>query len=267
MNTASAVIVAAGNGLRMGSQTKKRFMKLNGRPMLAWAIDAFERTDEIGEIIVVVSGEDMDFCKREVLGNNCFSKVKCLAPGGRDRQTSVFNGVMASNPSNGIVVIHDGVRPLVEQRIILDGIAAAKKYGASCTAVPVTDTIKASCAAVPVTDTIKMPGATTPVTDTIKMSAQAQGIATEYDCDCIIESTIDRGNLWSAQTPQCFEKGLLLKALKRSEETGARGTDDAYLVEMIGHEVAIVMGSYENIKITTPIDFEIAEIILKRREK
>jgi 2-C-methyl-D-erythritol 4-phosphate cytidylyltransferase len=131
----------------------------------------------------------------------------------------------AVDPKYDIVAIHDGVRPLIEPRIITAGIRAAAEHGASCVAVPVTDTIKA----------------TGPV---------------------FIENTVSRENLWAAQTPQCFKKRIIEDAFKDAERLGHKCSDDSSLVEMAAGKVAIVMGSYENIKITTPTDVIVAESIL-----
>ena len=335
-NTTSAIIVAAGCGTRMRTPpevsvgavnadpagnlafnltntptltpTKKQFLTLCGKPVLTWTIEAFDRCPEIGEIVVVVAAEDLEYCRSAVLDANRFSKVKCLIKGGVDRQASVFNGVMASDPKFGIIAVHDGVRPLIEAHIIAEAIAAAIRYGASCVAVPITDTIKSTtignakksmihdettrCATYSTINNdannaigsainnatgnaiIAVTGdAINDATgDVINGATYRTSEGKETDvlgCSArFIKNTIDRSEAWAAQTPQCFDRNVLLNALKMSEESGIRCSDDASLVEMTGEcELAVIMGSYENIKITTPIDLTIAECIIRMRKR
>ena len=233
MSRVSAVIVAAGSGSRFDTDLKKQFVDICGKPTLTWTVEAFLLCSYIDEVVVVVATEDVEFCKREVLNLEYSSKPVRVVSGGIDRQESVYNGVMAVTPETEIVAIHDGVRPLIKPRIIGECVEAAVRRGASCAAVPVTNTIK-----------------------------RVRG----NDDNFIITETVDRSALWEAQTPQCFRLDIILKALAVAEKSGYRGTDDAALVEMLGENVAIVMGSYENIKITTPIDIELAKRILSGKQ-
>ena len=229
MNRVSVVIVSAGNGTRMQSETKKQFLPLNGMPVLAWTIQVFEAMPEIHEIILIVHETDIRYCQENIVAANRFRKISKVFSGGADRQSSVIHGVMAVDETTDIVVIHDGVRPFIDDVTIRTGIQVAAVFGASCIAVPVTETIKV-----------------------VK--------------DGIVTGTVDRSTLWAAQTPQIFKKEILFSAIEAAEKDGFKGTDDASLAERIGAEVAIVPGSYDNIKITTAKDIEIAKGILQRRQ-
>jgi 2-C-methyl-D-erythritol 4-phosphate cytidylyltransferase len=225
---ASAVIVAAGNGLRLGARIKKQFVPLGGEPVLTRTLRAFGRTESVGEIILVVARDDMEYCERDIVRSAEIPKTVKIVPGGRNRQESVFMGVMSADAAYGIVAVHDGVRPFIEPDAIRAGIEAAAAAGASCVAVPVTDTIKVASGG-------------------------------------YIERTLDRGSLWAAQTPQTFRKDILIRALLAARQAGYEATDDASLAELVGVRAMIVPGSSDNIKITTPNDLDIANEILNRR--
>ncbi|KXG75129.1 2-C-methyl-D-erythritol 4-phosphate cytidylyltransferase 1 [Fervidicola ferrireducens] len=220
----AAVIAAGGRGRRMNSTLSKQFLMLKGRPILYYTLNTFESLQEIDEIILVVGSSDIIYAQREILQPYRFRKVK-LVEGGKERQDSVYNGLRSCSPQTDIVVIHDGVRPFVTRKIILDSIEAAKKYRAVGVGVPVKDTIK--------------------VVD--------KGF---------ILNTPDRKTLWAIQTPQTFEYSLILKAHEEARKSGFYGTDDTVLVERLGFPVRMIEGAYENIKITTPEDMIVAEAFL-----
>jgi 2-C-methyl-D-erythritol 4-phosphate cytidylyltransferase len=220
----AAVIAAGGRGRRMNSTLSKQFLMLKGRPILYYTLNTFESLQEIDEIILVVGSSDIIYAQREILMPYRFRKVK-LVEGGKERQDSVYNGLRSCSPQTDIVVIHDGVRPFVTRKIILDSIEAAKKYRAVGVGVPVKDTIK--------------------VVD--------KGF---------ILNTPDRKTLWAIQTPQTFEYSLILKAHEEARKSGFYGTDDTVLVERLGFPVRMIEGAYENIKITTPEDMIVAEAFL-----
>jgi 2-C-methyl-D-erythritol 4-phosphate cytidylyltransferase len=213
----AAIIAAGGSGKRMGQ--RKQFLPLAGKSVLEWTISAFKNASSISEIILVVSPDDLE--RAENLG------VKITA-GGAERQDSVKNGLKLISSDFDIIVIHDGVRPLITADIIEKSIKEAKEFGACIVGVPVKDTIK------------------------------------RVGDDLFIEGTVDRDALWQAQTPQAFKYEIITRALKKAKGKG-KATDDAKLVEDLGIKVKMVMGSYENIKITTPEDLVIAEAILRRR--
>lgn len=221
----SAVIVAAGRGTRMNMDCNKQYVEVSGIPVLVRTLKVFQDCRSIDEIILVVNGQDFVYCKQNIVEDYGFSKVKALVAGGKERQESVFNGLKEVDEDCGIVLIHDGARPFVDEQILLDNIAVAESLGAACTAVPVKDTVKVS------------------------------------DPDGFITQTLDRSTLWSVQTPQSFQYKIVMEAHRRAVNEGFSGTDDAVLVERMGIKTRLVMGSYRNIKITTQEDLSMAEAI------
>jgi 2-C-methyl-D-erythritol 4-phosphate cytidylyltransferase len=224
----SAIIAAAGKSTRMNAGIGKQYMMLAGKPVLAHTIEAFEKIKLISEIIVVIGREDDSSFEDYILSRFKFSKISAVVHGGSDRQASVYNGMQAVSEESAVVCIHDGARPLVTPEIILNTITAAYETGAACTGVPVKDTIK------------------------------------KTGSDDIIEKTLDRSRLWSIQTPQTFKKEIIEKAHEIAAEEGFSGTDDSVLVERLGYPVRMIMGSYKNIKITTPEDLIFAESVLTK---
>jgi 2-C-methyl-D-erythritol 4-phosphate cytidylyltransferase len=223
----SAVIVAAGKGTRMKLDINKQYVHINGEPVLARALKAFEMCPAIDEIILVVNSQEIVYCKQNIADLFGFQKLKAITAGGEQRQNSVYNGLKEISGRCDIVLVHDGARPFVDERTINDCIDAAARYGAACAAVPVKDTIKTG------------------------------------DADSFICDTLDRNSLWSIQTPQAFNFELLKNAHEAAAEDGFMGTDDAVLAERGGKPVKLVMGSYFNIKITTREDLIIAEAIAR----
>ena len=224
----SAVIVSAGNSTRMGG-INKQFLELDGAPVIANTIGIFQRCQMIDEIIVVTRESDIDEIAKLVEKYD-FSKVSNIVPGGKTRQLSVYEGVIATSNIADLVVIHDGARPLVTLNVIEETIKIAAEYGAAATGVKVKDTVK--------------------VVD---------------DNDNIID-TPDRAYMRFIQTPQVFDKKLYLDAVNIVENS-KDFTDDCMLIEAFGKTVKYVDGDYENIKITTPEDIELAENYLNRRRK
>lgn len=222
----SAIIVAGGKGKRMGQKISKQYIRIGEKEIIARTIEVFQKSKCIDDIVLVVPESDSDFCKRDIVNKYKFTKVKHVILGGRERQESVYNGLKYCNDETELVLIHDGVRPFVDDDIIKKSIEAARKIGA-CTA------------AVPVKDTIKVIG--------------EDGLSVE---------TPERSRLWAIQTPQTFKYELILEAHERAKKEGFNGTDDTMLVEHIGHKVGVIMGSYTNIKITTKEDIAFAEAIL-----
>lgn len=221
----SALIPAAGRGERMGGEVKKPFLLLNDKPIIVHTLSRFQRCDLIDEIIPIVSAEDVDRTWR-IVRKYEFTKVTKVVSGGETRQRSVYNGLRTLGEKTDVVVIHDGVRPFVTDEIIRGCVERAFKAGAAIAAVPVKDTIK------------------------------------EVSPEGIVLHTLERSRLWAIQTPQVFRKKLILKAHELALERGIEATDDAALVEMMGGKVHVVMGSYENIKITTPEDLILARTLL-----
>jgi 2-C-methyl-D-erythritol 4-phosphate cytidylyltransferase len=220
----SAIIVAAGEGQRMGG-VDKMFAPINGCPALARVLNVFQKCKKIDYIVIVMGAKNIDSCRKLVKAEG-WSKVKDIVVGGKRRQDSVAEGLKRVKDADW-VVIHDGARPLVTTDLIERGLAAAKATGAAVAAVPVTDTIK------------------------------------EVQKDEIVSQTLSRQNLRAVQTPQVFRRDIIEKAYKNVVEDV---TDDAALVEKAGYKVKLYMGSYVNIKITTPDDLALGEALLKKHE-
>jgi 2-C-methyl-D-erythritol 4-phosphate cytidylyltransferase len=224
-----ALVPAAGYFRRMGQ--KKEFLSLGDRPVLAHVLQVLESYPRICDIILIIDRRNLKFCQNEIVRRRKFSKVRELVIGGPRRQDSVYNGLVRVRGDCDIVLIQDGDRPFLTEDMIANSIEEAIKYGACIYAVPAVDTVK--------------------------LAQKGKGFVAE---------TLERAKLWLAQTPQTFKYGLILDAHKRAHEDKFEATDDASLVERMGHRVKIIEGSYENIKITTPQDLALAELILKRRE-
>lgn len=225
-----AVVVAAGKGERMGASIGKQFVLLSGRPILAHTLDIFDKAHVIDEIVLVLSRDDQTYFKENVLTGLTLNTPLTTVAGGASRQASVYNGLARISADTDVVAIHDGVRPLVTNRLIDETVNTAKKNGAAIPSLPVTDTIKR----------INRKG--------------------------VIEKTIARSKLHTAQTPQAFQLSVIKKAHIQARENGYAGTDDAQLVEEVGLPVAVVQGSPDNIKITTPRDLFLAEAIIENRK-
>ncbi len=224
----AAIIPAAGNGTRMGLATPKQFHELAGMPMLIHTLRVFEKVAEIGLIVLAAPAEHCawvkDMVDRFQLGRPA-GDIKVVS-GGRLRQDSV-RACLASLPSEiDLVVVHDGARPLVTPETIKACIQEARQSGAAVAAIPVKDTLKTVSAAKK------------------------------------IIKTIERDELWQAQTPQAVRLSLLKKAYAAADKDGFIGTDEAALLEHIGRPVTVVEGSERNIKITRPDDLLLAEAIL-----
>ncbi|HQO78536.1 MAG TPA: 2-C-methyl-D-erythritol 4-phosphate cytidylyltransferase [Thermodesulfobacteriota bacterium] len=222
-----AIILAAGRGVRLGHEQAKAFVPVLGKPLLAWTLLIFESIVRIRSVVTVVPPGLEDLCRSEIVQAFHLVKTQVVA-GGKERQDSLQSGFGLLPESCELVVVHDGARPLVTPLIVGHVLDAARKHGAALAAVPVKDTVKEA----------------------------AQGM---------VERTLDRSRLWLAQTPQAYHYRILKEALEAARSTGITATDDAALVERLGKTVAVVSGSYENIKVTTPEDVWMAEYILRKR--
>ena len=220
------VIVAAGTGSRMNMGINKQFIKLEGKEIIAYTIEKFYNNSNIEDIVVVVKEDQSEFFKKEILDKYNFKNVK-IAYGGKERQDSVYNGLKLLDEKCDVVLIHDGARPFVSDKIIDKSIEEAKEHKAIVVGVPVKDTIKV------------------------------------IDNDKNIVDTPNRSVLWAVQTPQTFDYNILIDAYKDAFKNKFYGTDDAMLVERIGYKVKMLEGSYNNIKITTQEDLNIGSQILR----
>ncbi|RLB90835.1 MAG: 2-C-methyl-D-erythritol 4-phosphate cytidylyltransferase [Deltaproteobacteria bacterium] len=226
-NKIAAIIVAAGHGERMRSAQRKQYMMLRKHPVLAHTMSAFEKCDIIEEIFLVVPPGDEVFCQKQIVDPIRPRKPVCLVSGGASRQESVFNGLKATEGRFDLVVIHDGVRPLVKVEKIVRCVEMAEKYGACILALPASDTVKT---------------------------------VDEFDRVVV---TMKRDTLRMIQTPQAFYYNLILGAHMAAQSENYVGTDDAELVEMCGEVIKTIPGDPCNIKVTTLDDLKIAEALLE----
>jgi len=226
-----AVVPAGGAGKRMGSDTPKQFLMLGGVPMLLHSLRALERAPDVAEVVLVVPKPEQGRVLTEVVERYGLKKVLKVVPGGATRQESVHHGLSEVGEDAEIVVVHDAVRAFVTEDLIERSIEAARGHGGAVVAVLMKDTPK------------------------------------QVGPDGLVQKTLNRAELWLAQTPQTFRRALIMEAYRKAEVDHVHGTDDAALVERLGHRVAVVEGSWENIKITTPEDLILAEAILAARKK
>lgn len=229
----TAIVLAAGRGSRMNSGVRKQYMQIDGRPVLYYALRAFEDSF-VDEIILVTADEEIAYCKKEIVEAYGFRKIKQIVAGGRERYHSVYNGLCAAK-AEGCVLIHDGARPFLTKEVLERARENLRHHAACAAAVPSKDTVKIA------------------------------------DRDGYVKETPDRASVWNMQTPQCFAYELAMQAYRKlmEDEEALRGrrtavTDDAMVIEYFSTErVKLFEGSYYNIKITTPEDMGLAEIYLK----
>ena len=223
-----AIVLAAGKGSRMKSDIPKQFLEIDGKPVLYYSLKAME--DSFIDEVILVTGESLiSYCREEIVDKYDFSKVKKVVAGGAERYLSVYQGLLACEDAD-YVYIHDGARPFISQKILDDARSSVEQYRACVAGMPVKDTIKIA------------------------------------DQDGFAVQTPQRNFVWQVQTPQVFEYSVVRQAydsLLAMEDMPAV-TDDAMVVEtMTDVSVKMFAASYENIKITTPEDLEIAEIFVR----
>ncbi len=241
---AAAIILAAGRGTRIGGDTPKQFIEIEGFPLIYFSLKAF--SDSFAdEIILVCPEDDIRYCSEEIVDKYGFTKVRTIVPGGSERYHSVYNGLKAlrcnaegdlRDPCD-IVFIHDGARPFVSEDIIERTFTVASEEGAAVAAVPAKDTIRL---------------------------ADAEGYP---------DKTLERGMVWQMQTPQTFDFYTIYEAYSRLIENegallgkGVSVTDDAMVLELYSQKHArLVMGDHRNIKVTTPEDLEMARALVAMR--
>ena len=224
----TAIIVTAGKGKRFGSE-KKNYIDLAGMPVIARTIKAFEDSWAVDSIVLVVSKGDITACKNDIVKKYGFQKINKIVEGGKERQDSVKKGFdVIDAPDDSVVLIHDGGRPLVTPELIENVIQEVIKTGAAISGVPVKDTIK------------------------------------EVEND-VVKRTVPRETLISVQTPQGFKKEILEKSYDNAKDKNIIATDESMLVEVAGFQVTTVLGSYENLKVTTPEDLTFAESIIIKK--
>lgn len=220
----TVIILAAGKGKRMNSNINKQYIEINNKPILVYTLEKFQESECIDEIVLVVGKEDIEYVEKEIKNKYCFEKINYVVEGGVERQDSVYEGIKKVSNDTDIILIHDGARPFVS-------ISNIRKL---VNEIPIH---KACILGVKVKDTIKM-----------------------VDNDGYIVNTPDRKNLYAAQTPQGFLKDIIEKAYEIGINENKFFTDDSMLVEeYLNTKVKVVEGSYENIKITTKEDIDIAK--------
>lgn len=229
--TTAAIVLAAGKGSRMHMDIQKQYATILGKPVIAYTLDAFEAS-QVDDIILVVGEGEIPFAREQIVDYFGYTKVSQIVTGGKERYESVYKGLCAAKDST-YALIHDGARAFITPELIAQCIRDVIAYDACVMAVPVKDTIK--------------------IVDEEQYSV----------------STPDRKVMWQMQTPQCFRLPEIREAYRRMLESGDNTmTDDAMVMEKYGsRRVKMTMGSYENIKLTTPGDFILGEAILKNMNK
>jgi 2-C-methyl-D-erythritol 4-phosphate cytidylyltransferase len=247
----TAIVPAAGLGKRFGQGSSKPFQTLGNKPLVAWVFETLESINEIAEILPVFKKDDMALgC--ELLEKFKFSKVKRIAPGGKERQNSVYSALNLIDKETDVVLIHDGVRPLVEREIIERTIRELLIPSVPPLAKGGEGGFYGVVVGVPLKDTIK------------EVMCQVSGVRRKGE-EIIVKKTLNRSVLWAIQTPQVFKYSVLMTAYRKAMDERFYSTDDSAIVERYGGRVKVIMGSYSNIKITTPEDIDIAELLLRKR--
>jgi 2-C-methyl-D-erythritol 4-phosphate cytidylyltransferase len=221
---ASAIIVAAGSGVRLGSNLPKAFVKIAGRTMLSHSLATVRQINSIEELVITVPEGFENAARAEVAAAGLSIPVK-ITVGGIERQDSVRIAIELTSAESDLVIVHDAARPLATAEVFEACLTAASRAGAAIAAIPVSDTLKRVA-------------------------------------DSTITATIARAGLWQAQTPQAFRRAALVAAHQRAVREKIAATDDADLVERTGSRVEVVEASTTNIKITTPADLAIVEAII-----
>lgn len=229
-----ALIVAGGKGVRMGGNTPKQYLPLQGRPVLSHTLEPFLLCESVDALILAVPGKDFRFVEKDILKSLRINKKLFLVPGGESRQESVANGLERIREEGAdksdLVAVHDGVRPLISKKRIEAVIRIANLTGAAILGVAALDTMK-------------------------KVNEKAE-----------ISETLERSRIFHAQTPQVFNWEIIVHAYAHAKEKGITGTDDAFLVEKTGQTVTLVPGDRTNIKITQPDDLLLADFFLSSRQ-
>jgi 2-C-methyl-D-erythritol 4-phosphate cytidylyltransferase len=226
----AAIVPAAGESRRMGGKIRKPFLTLQGVPILAVTLKNLMECSQIEAFFVCIRIQDKELCYQEVLPHLPSEKRVEWVEGGARRQDSVYNALLRVDANVDLVMIHDAVRPFVSSRMLKAAIRETSRWGATAFGLPAKETIKA------------------------------------VDEKGWVVRTIERDTLWNIQTPQTFERSLLQRAYQEAYENGLGGTDDASLVERTGRRVKVLLGSPENIKVTTPEDLLLAANILSTRD-
>jgi 2-C-methyl-D-erythritol 4-phosphate cytidylyltransferase len=223
-----AIIPAAGVGVRMGTETPKQFLALEGVPIMVHTLRKFAAADPVNAMFLGLRPEDLERARKEIEREH-FSKPLKLLEGGVTRQETVSRALAEAPATTEVVVVHDAVRPFISPEMIQQIIEAARKNGAAIFGIPSVDTVK-------------------------QIERQ------------IVLGTVPRERIVLAQTPQAFRYEILKEAVKRAEADEFNGTDESSLVERLGYEVTVLMGSERNIKITNPWDLPLARLYIAQEQ-
>ncbi|HPD34366.1 MAG TPA: 2-C-methyl-D-erythritol 4-phosphate cytidylyltransferase [Candidatus Kapabacteria bacterium] len=225
------IIPAGGKGERFGSETPKQFIDLKGKPVIVHTIENFNEIDDVKSIVIAVHSEWFTFTK-ELVQSYKLEKVKDIVVGGKERQDSIYNALHSKATLDAdIVLIHDSVRPFISQQSIKKIITAADDFGAVILGTTPKDPVK------------------------------------EIDYKGEVIRTLQRGKLSISQTPQAFWRDIIMNSYEKAREVNYVGADSSQLVEFAGYKVSVIEGEDTNIKITTPLDLKIAELILEEKTK
>ena len=236
MSRIVAILPAAGLGTRMGAETPKQFLELDGVPIVIWSLRRIASCDLITEIIVATRADEVARLEERISTERFKQKVRVLR-GGDSRQDSVARALEQVSNDTEIVLVHDAVRPFVTSEQIARVIEEARRCKAAILGIPAMDTVKE-----------------------VKRASLPEDVA-------LITATIPRERIVLAQTPQAFATGLLKEAFARASADGINASDEAGLVERLGHDVHVVLGSERNMKITKPADMELARIYMERERQ
>jgi 2-C-methyl-D-erythritol 4-phosphate cytidylyltransferase len=229
-NKVVAIVPAAGLGKRFGQEKNKPLHPLLEKPLIIWTLEILQGLEEITEIIPVLKEEDL-VSGGEMINEYDIKKIRRIVPGGKERQDSVYNAIKILDEDTSVVLVHDGARPFIEAGLIKRMLRELRDFDGVIAGVPVKDTIK-EC-----------------------RINEAE--------DVVVSQTLQREFLWAIQTPQVFDFRKIKDAYEKAVSEKYYATDDAALIERYGGNVRVTMGSYKNIKITTPEDIFIAEALLK----
>ena len=226
----TAIIVAAGQGTRFGGSMPKQFLLLNGYPILAHTVQTFQSSKVIDDLIVVAGKQWLEYIRSEIVERFGIKKCRQILPGGEHRHDSVWEGLQTLDPkADGVVVVHDAVRPLFSKSLLERAVAGCEHYDGCIPALPLHDTVK-----------------------------QIDGEA--------ITATVSRAALRLAQTPQAFRQHVLIKAYKAALQESFCGTDEAAFVERMHGRLCWIEGEEINLKITTSRDLQLAEFYLREKQ-
>jgi 2-C-methyl-D-erythritol 4-phosphate cytidylyltransferase len=223
----TAIILAAGQGMRIGGSVRQQYGEINNKPILVYALEKFERCDGVDDIVIVTAADWVLFCREEIVERYALKKIKAVVAGGDRRQDSVYLGLMAVDTVSDIIVVHDGARPFVSVEHITSVIHGAALHGACTLGEHVYDTVK------------------------------------RCDSDNFVQNTLNRVHLWTTQTPQGFRYASLVDAHNKARKESFTGTDDCRLFEWLGQIVKMIEGPRDNIKITTRADLDYAAYLIK----